>query len=111
MDAQFARCLTRAVFIFDCEFVAMQLRCPHCQARLGLFVESHHQKRVRNGACSSCGQKVSIGASGKALVLITPLIALLTWLTWGLLPPAALGLGAGVLIWLTVVRLDKTPCK
>ena len=87
----------------------MQLRCPHCQARLGLLVESDHQKRVRNGACPSCGQKVSIGASGKALALIAPLIALLTWLTWGLLPPATLGLGAGALIWLTVVRLDKTP--
>jgi len=37
------------------------------------------------------------------------MIALLTWLAWGLLPPAMLGLGAGALIWATAVRLDKAP--
>ena len=105
----FVQCAISAVIVLDCESVAMQLRCPHCQARLGLFADSGHQKRVRNGACPHCGQKVSIGASGKVLALVAPMIALLTWLAWGLLPPAMLGLGAGALIWATAVRLDKAP--
>ena len=85
----------------------MQLRCPNCQARLGFFKESDRQKRVRNGACPNCGQKINIGVSRKAFAFIAPLIVFLTWLTWNWFPPAILGLGAGVLIWLTVVKLDK----
>jgi DNA-directed RNA polymerase subunit RPC12/RpoP len=85
----------------------MQLRCPNCQAKLSFFKESDRQNRVRNGACPNCGQKIAIGVSRKALAFIAPLIVFLTWLTWNWFPPAILGLGAGVLIWLTVVKLDK----
>jgi DNA-directed RNA polymerase subunit RPC12/RpoP len=85
----------------------MQLRCPNCQARLDFFKESDRQKRVRNGACPNCGQKITIGVSRKAFAFIAPLIVFLTWLTWNWFPPAILGLGAGVLIWLTVVKLDN----
>jgi hypothetical protein len=70
-------------------------------------MESDHQKRVRNGACPNCGQKITIGASAKAFAFIVPLILFLSWLTWNWLPPAMLGLGAGAVIWLTVVKLDK----
>lgn len=85
----------------------MQLRCPNCQARLGIFMESDGQQRVKNGTCPNCGQKIAIGASGKALALVVPLIVVLTWLSWNWLPPAILGLGAGALIWLTVIKLNK----
>jgi DNA-directed RNA polymerase subunit RPC12/RpoP len=85
----------------------MQLRCPNCQSRLGIFTESDGQKRVKHGACPNCGQKITIGASGKALAVVVPLIVVLAWLTWNWLPPAILGLCAGVLIWFTAVKLDK----
>lgn len=85
----------------------MHLQCPNCQARLSIFVESDHQKRITKGACPNCGQKVNFGANPKALALVAPVIAFLTWLAWRWLPPSILGLGAGALIWLTVIRLDK----
>lgn len=70
-------------------------------------MESDRQKRVRNGACPDCGQKIVIGASIKAFAFVGPLIVVLAWLAWNWLPPAILGLGAGALIWLTVIKLDK----
>jgi len=70
-------------------------------------MEYDRQQRVKNGACPNYGQKITIGASGKALALVVPLIVVLAWLTWNWLPPAILGLGAGALIWLTTVKLNK----
>lgn len=87
----------------------MQLRCPHCQAKLGLFSTRNAQARIKDGACPLCKGCVALGANARRSAIVLPFAAVAAWLSWGYLPPALVGLAAALLIWLTVMQLNPAP--
>ena len=87
----------------------MQLHCPHCHEKLGLFTTTNGQLRVEKGKCPLCGTRVAIGASPKGFVIALSAIGLIFWVSWGMIPPVVLGLLGGILIWLLAIRLVKAP--
>lgn len=87
----------------------MSLKCPHCQARLGIFMARPAILRVEKEACPHCGTKVTIGANGKRFAIVLPLLMAGVWAAWGIVPPVVLGLLSGLVLWTTVTQLDKAP--
>jgi hypothetical protein len=87
----------------------MQLNCPHCQEKLGLFTTLNGQRRIKKGNCPTCGKAVAIGASPNGFAIALAIIGPVTWLTWSTVPPVILGLLAGGLIWSMAIKLIKAP--
>jgi len=67
------------------------------------------QRRVKKGACPSCGTRVDIGASPKGFAIALAAIVVIWWLAWGIIPPIVLGLIGGILMWLLAIKLIKAP--
>lgn len=50
-----------------------------------------------------------IGANGKRFAIVLPLLILFLWMAWGLASPLVFGVLSGLVLWLTVIQLDKAP--
>lgn len=83
------------------------MKCPHCAARLGLFIRRGNGHRVRHGQCEACHGRVVIKHhTGKALLLIL-LGVVLSAALWNLAPRVPLALVCSALLYFGSIGLDK----